>query len=313
MRNPPHVHRPWAQHYGRSLELVQEAERLGADSIWLTEHHFFEDGYLPQCWTLASAIAAVTNRVRIGTAVTLLPLHASIELAEQIALVDILSNGRVEAGFGVGYRLPEYRAFRGDFPNRYDVFARRVQELRRLWGEAPGPDQQISPRPIQHPVPLWGGFNGPRGARMAGQLGLGLLSLNPALLDVYLAGLAHGGFDTSTARMCGSIEFVVTDDPERAWSQLERPLMDRWSAYNREASSSSVAFDIEAIKRRFLIGTAEEVANAIRLRMRGLPVTDIYTRGDYPGAPDQLIDEHISRTFGQLLPLLRNGDSQNTI
>jgi alkanesulfonate monooxygenase SsuD/methylene tetrahydromethanopterin reductase-like flavin-dependent oxidoreductase (luciferase family) len=112
MRNPPHRRRPWASHYGRWLERIEEAERLGADAVWLTEHHFFDDGYLPQCWTLAAAIAARTHRIRIGTAVALLPLHNALEVAEQIALVDVISGGRVEPGFGVGYRKPEYSTFR---------------------------------------------------------------------------------------------------------------------------------------------------------------------------------------------------------
>src|SRR6476646_7043721 len=95
MRNPPEWSRPYAAHYGRWLERIEEAERLGAESVWLTEHHFFDDGYLPQLWTFAAAVAARTEHVRIGTAVNLLPLHTGIELAEQIALVDVISDGRV--------------------------------------------------------------------------------------------------------------------------------------------------------------------------------------------------------------------------
>jgi hypothetical protein len=62
--------------------------------VWLTEHHFFDDGYLPQCWTLAAAIAARTTKVRIGTAVALLPVHSALEVAEQISVVDVISGGR---------------------------------------------------------------------------------------------------------------------------------------------------------------------------------------------------------------------------
>ena len=69
LRNPPLWRRPWAEHYARSLELCEEADRLGAGAIWLSEHHFFEDGYLPQPLTFAAAVAARTTNVRIGTAV----------------------------------------------------------------------------------------------------------------------------------------------------------------------------------------------------------------------------------------------------
>src|SRR5580658_9561087 len=111
LRNPPGWRRPWASHYARSLEVVEEAERLGAATVWLSEHHFFEDGYLPQPLTFAAAIAARTSRIRIGTAVLLAPLRLPLQLAEEAAVVDVLSGGRLDLGVGVGYRVPEYEGF----------------------------------------------------------------------------------------------------------------------------------------------------------------------------------------------------------
>src|ERR1700761_4696104 len=94
VRNPPDWRRPWAGFYASVLETCEEAGRLGIDSIWLTEHHFFEDGYLPQTLTLAAAIAARTNRVRVGTAILIPGLRAALDVAEQAAIVDLVSNGR---------------------------------------------------------------------------------------------------------------------------------------------------------------------------------------------------------------------------
>ena len=112
LRNAP----PWRQDparlYGFTLELCEEAERLGAHSVWLSEHHLFDDGYLPQPLTFAAAVAARTTRVRIGTAVLLAPLHSAAEIAEQVAVVDLVSNGRVDLGLGAGYRVPGVRAVR---------------------------------------------------------------------------------------------------------------------------------------------------------------------------------------------------------
>jgi len=312
MRNAPAWRRPWGSHYGRWLERIEEAERLGADAVWLTEHHFFDDGYLPQCFTFAAAVAARTSRLRIGTAVALLPLHAPIELAEQVALVDVISDGRVEPGFGVGYRKPEYRAFGGDFKHRYRVFADGIRELRALWGEEPGATRTVTPAPLQRPVPMWGGFGGPMGARTAGRLGLGLQSIVPELHDEYLVGLAAGGHDASTARMAGQVEFFLSDDPDRAWAEIGEHVVYRWNSYNRymfEGTSREADppryFDVDAVRDRFLIGTAEEVASVIRERTAGLPVTDIYSWSDYPGISDSLIDRHLELTFTQLAPLLR--------
>ena len=108
LRNPPGWRRPWADHYAATLELIEGAEAKGADAVWLSEHHFFEDGYLPQPLTFAAAVAARTARVRIGTAITIAALRHPLHLAEEAAIVDILSAGRVELGIGASYRIPYY-------------------------------------------------------------------------------------------------------------------------------------------------------------------------------------------------------------
>ena len=313
MRNAPQWRRPWAEHYGRWLERIEEAERLGADAVWLTEHHFFDDGYLPQCWTLAAAIAARTSRIRIGTAVALLPLHSAIEVAEQIAIVDIISNGRIEPGFGVGYRKPEYQAFGGDFKKRYAVYAERIREMRRLWGEEHGAERTVTPPPVQKPIPIWGGFGGPMGARTAGRLGLGLQSTSRDLYDEYITAMEEAGHDSSKARMAGQLEFFVSDDPERTLAQIKDHVVYRWNSYNRymfegtrKEADPPQHFDTDAIAKRFLVGTAEEIAAVIQKNVEGLPVTDIYSWSDYPGIPDELIDEHLELTFTKVAPLIRD-------
>lgn len=312
MRNPPEWRRPATSHYGRWLERIEEAESLGAEAVWLTEHHFFDDGYLPQCWTFAASIAARTSSVRIGTAVALLPLHAAIELAEQIALVDVISDGRVEPGFGLGYRKPEYQAFGGEFKRRYTVFEERIQDLRRMWGEVPGAFRKVTPPPVQKPMPMWGGFGGPRGARLAGSLGLGLQSLRPELYPAYLEGLEQGGHDPASARLSGAVEFILTDDPERAWALVSRHAQYRWESYNRymyegtaREAEAPQYFDLASVKERIVIGTPERVAEVIRTLVGDLPVTDLFAWSDYPGMPDDLVDRHIELTFRELAPRLK--------
>jgi alkanesulfonate monooxygenase SsuD/methylene tetrahydromethanopterin reductase-like flavin-dependent oxidoreductase (luciferase family) len=304
MRNPKEWPRPPGRHYGRWLERVVEAERLGAETVWLTEHHFFDDGHLPQCWTFAAAIAARTSTVRIGSAVALLPLHSAVEVAEQIALVDVISDGRVEPGFGVGYRKPEYQAFDGDFKRRYEVFGQRIGELRQLWGEEPGAVRVVTPAPVQRRVPMWGGFGGPRGARLAGRLGLGLQSIEPGLLEPYETGLVQGGHD--------QIEFLLADDPERAWSQVKDHVVYRWNSYNRymfegtrRESAPPAVGDDGAIGGRIEIGTPAQIAAVIKDRTAGLPVSDLWGWSDFPGMTDELVDRHLELTFTELAPLLR--------
>jgi alkanesulfonate monooxygenase SsuD/methylene tetrahydromethanopterin reductase-like flavin-dependent oxidoreductase (luciferase family) len=316
MRNPPQWHVPWDQYYGRWLDRIEEAERLGAESVWLAEHHFFDDGHVGQLWTMAAAIAARTKSMRIGTAISILPLHPTIELAEQIALVDAISGGRVEAGFGAGYREPEYVAFGRDFQGRNARFEQDIHELRQLWGEEPGANKVVTPGPVQRPVPVWGGFGGPKGAKKAGRLGLGLLSLDPSLLEPYLEGLAEAGLDASHARMATHVEIFVTDDPEKAWAEIGPHVVYRWRSLNKymfegtpyEAEAEANPFPYfqdEAIRERVIIGPPEEVVSRLRALMGNLPVSDLYTFSDFPGLSDELTDENIELTFTKVLPLLR--------
>ena len=86
LRNPPEWQRSSAALYSDAIDLAVEAERLGIDSVWVSEHHFFDDGYLPQPFTMLAAIAARTTRVLLGTAIVVAPLHHPVHLAEQAAI-----------------------------------------------------------------------------------------------------------------------------------------------------------------------------------------------------------------------------------
>jgi alkanesulfonate monooxygenase SsuD/methylene tetrahydromethanopterin reductase-like flavin-dependent oxidoreductase (luciferase family) len=180
LRNPPAWRTSPPRLYGFALELCEEFERLGGDSIWVTEHHVFDDDYLPQPLTFAAAIAARTSRVRIGTGILIAPLHRPVEIAEQAAVVDILSDGRLDLGIGAGYRVPEYELYGADIATRYRATDATARELRRLWG----PDG-ATPRPVQERLPIWLGYQGPKGARRAGVLGENLLTANQASWPAY--------------------------------------------------------------------------------------------------------------------------------
>src|SRR3990172_7503570 len=97
MRNPG-LKKPWAQVYGEMLEQAELAEELGFHSIWMSEHHFIDDGYCPSTLIAAAAAAARTKKITIGTRLLLLPLHNPVRVAEDAAVVDIISGGRFILG-----------------------------------------------------------------------------------------------------------------------------------------------------------------------------------------------------------------------
>src|SRR5258705_1803126 len=97
--------------YARGLEIAQAAESLGFGNVWLAEHHFSTYGYLSRPVQLATYIAAKTTRIRVGTAVIVVPLHHPLVIAEEIATLDLLAGGRVDIGLGRGYQPYEFELF----------------------------------------------------------------------------------------------------------------------------------------------------------------------------------------------------------
>jgi alkanesulfonate monooxygenase SsuD/methylene tetrahydromethanopterin reductase-like flavin-dependent oxidoreductase (luciferase family) len=195
--------------------------------VCLTEHHLFDDDYLSQPLTFAAAVAARTRQVRIGTALLVAPLHHPVEIAEQAALVDLISAGRRELGLGAGYRAPEYDLYGAPAQERYARTDEAVRQVRRLLGDG------VSPSPVQCPVPIWLGYQGPRGARRAGLLGTGLLTIDPDRLEPYRAGPAEGGHDPALARMAGGVQAWASEDPEADWTCPACPGTSRTGSRHR--------------------------------------------------------------------------------
>ncbi len=105
------TNRPSAEIFGRGVEIAQHADKLGFDSIWCAEHHFSSYGLLSRTLMVADHIAAKTERIRIGSAVVVLPLHNPLIVAEEIATVDILSGGRLDVGWAVATSLMSSNAW----------------------------------------------------------------------------------------------------------------------------------------------------------------------------------------------------------
>ncbi len=146
----------------RELDQMVWSEQLGFDEVWLTEHHFIDYGLSVDPATLACAVASRTSRIRIGLAAAILPFHDPIRLAEQMALVDIISKGRLDVGVGRGNRPSEFRGYRIPQVESRERFDEAVQIMVRAWTEErfsyDGRFFQIDnlrviPKPVQQPHP----------------------------------------------------------------------------------------------------------------------------------------------------------------
>ena len=311
LRVPPGGDRTASEVYGSALELCEEAEHLGCHSIWLSEHHLFDDGYLPQPLTFAAAVAARTRRARIGTAIVIAPLHHPVELAEQSVVVDVLSGGRLDLGIGAGYRVPEFELYGAELEGRYGSTTRCATELRRLWAT-------VTPRPVQPTVPIWFGFQGPKGAARAGRLGEGLLSADGALWEPYREGLLAGGHDPSIGRMAGGINGWVTEDPEADWPLVAEHVGRQFDSYRRHMVEGTEApvprpVDPERLRSRetargpldrFVYGTPEDVAAELRRSTAGAPVETVFFWASIAGMPHDVAARHVRTVCTGLAPLL---------
>jgi alkanesulfonate monooxygenase SsuD/methylene tetrahydromethanopterin reductase-like flavin-dependent oxidoreductase (luciferase family) len=227
LRNPAPWRRPYEQLYREVLDQITWAEDLGFASVWLTEHHFCDDGYTPSPLVVAAAIAERTSTMRIGTNLMLLPLHDPIRLAEDAATVSILSGGRFDLGVGLGYRQVEFDAFGRDLRHRPSLLEEGVEVIRRAWaGESVGgnrrrfpyPDVTVQPVPSDPPRLLIGGMVEPAIDRVA-RIGDGFLSTQNAHHGMYLDAMARHHGNTGSGRIFAGQWALVSDDPERTWAQ----------------------------------------------------------------------------------------------
>ncbi len=290
-RNPPGSGRSFGDLYHAMFRQIQRAEELGFDSIWLTEHHLTDDGYLPALMPMAAAIAARTTRVQIGTYVLLFPFYHPIKLAEDIAVVDVISGGRLRIGVGQAYRAEEFAAFGINKKQRLGRTLETVEILKRAWtGERFSfkgkyfdlTDVRVLPRPVSQPHPelLWG-VGAPKGIQRAAEMGLSFATVGAASsVRIYHDALKALGKDPAHFSVVGSRTVYVADTAEQAWKDMEGPSMywaenyGKWLSQHAgtDISKAPIRPDPERLKRVSVLGPPAEVRQAPGAGHRGGPV-----------------------------------------
>jgi probable F420-dependent oxidoreductase len=222
---------PRGEHLARCIDEViaeaQLAEASGFDSCFFGEHHQDHDGFLPSPLIVATAVAARTHSLRVGTSVLLLPLHHPVHVAEDAITLDLVSKGRVVLGVGIGYQPADFHAFGLPMEHRVALFEESVEILRLCWaGERFSfrgkhytlEDVQIRPRPFQASgPPLWIGASVPAAARRAGRLADGFV-----------------GTPSTTLETATRLADIYKDAARQARRQFEVIQMrDAWVAHTR--------------------------------------------------------------------------------
>ncbi|HEY5625180.1 MAG TPA: LLM class flavin-dependent oxidoreductase [Dehalococcoidia bacterium] len=210
------------------LRQVALAEQLGFDSVWLAEHHFTSYCVVNDALSFASHVAAVTSTVRIGTAVSVLPLHHPVEVVERATLVDVLSNGRLMLGVGRGYSETEFGAFGLDLAGRRERFEEALDVVLKAWTNERFDhegrfwtlkDVALTPRPLQtpHPPVLIASSGSPETLARVGARGLPLLFADDFLtprsaekrIDDYRAGAAEGGLSPDATGVLAGDSWIM--------------------------------------------------------------------------------------------------------
>ena len=291
----------YARFYAECLEEIEEAERLGFEGVWLSEHHFVDDGYLPSPLVVAAAIAARTERMTIGTNVLLLPMHHPLRVAEDAAVVDLLSGGRFTLGVGQGYVQHEFETFGFDRRYRPSLFEEGVEVIRRAWEEGRVgfegkrwrfEDLPFEPRPTRGARIFIGAFADPaidRAARLAD--GFLASAGGGALADTYrkvraaLEKLGRAGEDFPF--VASGVAFVH-EDAGRAREIVapaiayQRTRYAEWGT-DRDRPKPEPIRPEDLPWERYMVGTPDEVAEGLIRLHQEAPYDHLCFWGRLPG------------------------------
>jgi natural product biosynthesis luciferase-like monooxygenase protein len=226
------------------IELMRSAEDLGFDSVWPAEHHFSEYGYCASPAVSLAAIASVTKRIRLGTGVVVLPFHNPIRVAEEFAMLDLMSDGRIDFGVGRGYQPTEYRGFQIDQTKSRGIFNESLEVIKQAWTQERVnfkgvhfniEDQPVRPKPLQKPhPPIWVAALSEASFSMIGKWGYNLLcapvfgfqgTSGVNLLNNYRDALREGGHDPKTREIAALCMVYCGETTEQARKEFADPVL----------------------------------------------------------------------------------------
>lgn len=252
MRSPGFA-TPSERLYAAGLEMAEWADRQGFDEVMLSEHHGSSDGYLPSPLVYAAAIAARTERVRLRLSALVLPLHDPIRVAEDVAVLDQISRGRIELVIAGGFLPSEFEMFGQSLAER----GRRVEEgvavLKQAWtGESfryQGRSVRVTPRPVQRPHPpiLLGGSSA-AAARRAARIADGFVPVVPEVMPAYLEACRRLGTEPGGSRVLGPPFLHVAEDPGAAWARIAPHALHETNSYGRWYAEGGTAGPYQAIE-----------------------------------------------------------------
>jgi alkanesulfonate monooxygenase SsuD/methylene tetrahydromethanopterin reductase-like flavin-dependent oxidoreductase (luciferase family) len=267
-----------AEIYGAALEQFRWADQQGWDFAVVSEHHGLDDGWLPTPITIAALVAGMTERIPVLLSAVVVPLHDPVRLAEQLAVLDIATGGRIWTVAGAGYRPEEFDMAGADRKARGRLLEEYVGVMLKAWTGEPfewqGRTIQVTPKPLTQPHPtilVGGGVE--VAARRAARLRLPMMPMNedPRLSEWYADEAAKTGFEGGFVMAPSGPTFVhVTRDPERAWAEIAPYVLyeaQTYASFQTGGQHSTPMVDADSVEDlksspQYLVGTPDQVVEA---------------------------------------------------
>jgi probable F420-dependent oxidoreductase len=301
------------------LAEAQQAEKYGFDSFFVTEHHQEPSGYLPSPLPLLAALATRTSTIRLGTGIAVLPLYHPIRMAEDCAVVDIISKGRLILGVGMGYQDVDFAAYGLRVSDRVSLFEEGIEIIKRAWTEEKLyfvgkrytlTNISVTPKPVQQPrPPIWIAAVGDEAMKRAGRVGDALLADSfqlPARLkprvELYRQTAASRG---NRAQVVLFREGFVAGTRDEAVREYEAALLSTHRYYWRHGSyyqdiKKEEELDLKRIGLdRLILGSPEDCAERVRAWNAEIGADYFLIRFKHPAGPPHAKVMEALRLFGE--------------
>jgi len=331
-QRPPDDPRSDVDVYRDGIDRCVAAEAAGFDSVWVSEHHFVDDGYMPSLLVMCAAIAQATERVQIGTGILLAPLIDPLRLAEDAATVDCISGGRLILGLGAGWRNEEFEVFGVPQEHRAGRMRETVAVLRGAWSDEAFSftgkhfsysNVNVTPKPAGK-IPIWLGAFASSAVKRAGRIADGFLGSSSGTSGIEgfarakalaLEGLAAAGRDPAEFAFALHVPVFAREGAD-AWETV-RPYYHylRWKYGDMAGARGSAtrsgppplsAAEEEQLRATIICGAPDRVVDEIGA-FRDALGQDVHfiCRSDFPGMPQPMELELIDTLGSQVIPRLR--------
>jgi alkanesulfonate monooxygenase SsuD/methylene tetrahydromethanopterin reductase-like flavin-dependent oxidoreductase (luciferase family) len=315
--------------YRQTLEQVKLAEEVNFHSAWISEHHFLQDGYCPSSIVAASAMAAVTRRIKIGTGTLILPLHNPVRIAEDAAVIDNISGGRFILGVALGYRKEEFDGFGIPMKQRPSRMEEGIDVIVKSWTQDNFSYEgkryrfhnlKVTPKPVQKPhIPIYIGAVEEPAIRRAGRLGYPLL-IGPVkttrmikdMINIHNGPVREAGKNPSGTEHILLRRVYIAEDRKRAKEEADKYIISMYKSFfslgvkmfvqGKQLTGLDDPMFNYLAEDRFIIGDPEDCVKEVKRYRDEIGIDYIVCLMTLPAATHKTISRGIELFGREVIP-----------